>query len=63
MATVIGIFESQYLDQKYLMSVVRPGIKLEDLLILVIQFKFVMKLLNQISVNIIVLATENHILY
>ena len=45
MATVIGIFEDQYLNKKPL-TVVKPGNKQGDLLIFKIQLKFVMKLLK-----------------
>ena len=62
MATVIGIFENQYKHKKPL-TVVKPGLRQEDLLILMIQFKFVMKLLKQISVNIIVLVIKTPIQY
>ena len=57
MATVIGIFENQYLNKKPL-TVVKPGTKQEDLLILMILYKFVMRLLKLINVNIIVLVIK-----
>jgi hypothetical protein len=53
MATVIGIFENQYLNKKPL-TVVKPGTKQEDLLIFLIQYKFAMKPLKQINVDTIV---------
>ena len=62
MATVIGIFENQYLNKKPL-TVVKPETKQDVLLILMILFKFVMRHSKLTNVSITVLAIENHIQY
>ena len=55
MATVIGIFENQYLKKKPL-TVVKPGTKPEDLLIYWIQLRYAMRPGKIINVSIILLS-------
>ena len=62
MATVIGIFEKQFIKNKPL-TVVKPGHKLDDLLIFTTLFKFVLRLLKLINVDITTISvTKNYIL-
>ena len=60
MATVIGIFEDQYIKNKNL-TVVKPGTNQENLHIYMIQWTFVMKHGKKINVPIIVFPIKNHI--
>ena len=60
MATVIGIFENQYLKNKPL-TVVRPGNQTRRFTHIHDTFKYALRLLKLTSVNIIVLAIKTHI--
>ena len=62
MATVIGIFENQYLNKKPL-TVVKPGTQSRRFTNINDTVKFVMRLLKQIGVSTIVLVIKILIQY
>ena len=57
MATVIGIFENQYSNQKPL-TIVRPGTQTRRFTHISDTVKYVIKLLSRINANIIVLQIK-----